>query len=274
MDNSLLEVRKLLKQAISKGKWVQEVVCDYVLDMNRTPVLLNCEGFIVGTTKRTRVQVISPVLEPNPLRSICEPTGTPDLASQHETSNFPIRASTEIPQSRSRMRRFPALSAAPPSPEVLHLSELLSKEVSCYEEIRARVSAYRQEQRDSINYVRKYGGTEFWRPVLERVAVIFKADSVLKQYYDHLNFEEGHMLLRGYERILEGNFSIYYKKSMTLIHTGKGISAVAFQAFVSNVGAVLGEFAIMKQDCELIVARFRSLESYICPRHDTSISGS
>ena len=267
MDNSLSEVRKLLKQAISRGKWVQEVVCDYVLDMNRTPVLLNCEGFIVGTTKRARVQMISPVFESNLLASICESTGTPELASQQEKSSFPIRASTEIPQSRSRIRCFPVLSATPPSSEVLHLSAMLSKEVSCYEEIRARVSAYRQEQRDSINYVRKYGGTEFWKPVLERVLVIFKADRVLKQHYDHLNFEEGHMLLRGYERILEGNFSIYYKKSMTLIHTGKGISTVAFQTFVSNVGTVLREFAIMKQDCELIVARFRSLESYICPGH-------
>lgn len=141
---------------------------------------------------------------------------------------------------------------------------MLSHEVSRFDQIRDRISAYRQEQQDSINFVQKYGGIEFWSPVLARIAVVFRADSTLKQYYDHLNFEEGHMLLRGYERILEGNFTIYYKKSMAQIHAGKGISAAAFQAFVSNVEKALGEFTVTKQDCGIIVDRFRKMESCIC----------
>lgn len=262
IDRSLAEVRRLLKRTLPAGKWVQEVVCDYVLDAKKVPVLLNCEGFIAETTQHIRVRTISPFLE-HRVESDGESLGKSE--PEREKCDFP-RASTEVPKSLSLIKRIPVLSAASPSPESLYLSAVLTNEVSRFDQLRDRISVYRQEQQDSINFVRKYGGTEFWQPVLVRVAAVFREDRTLKRYYDHLNFEEGHMLLRGYERILEGNFNMYYKKSMTQIHTGKGISTAAFQAFVDNVAKALGEFAVTKQDCGVIVGRFRKMESCICPK--------
>lgn len=142
----------------------------------------------------------------------------------------------------------------------------LDSVASSYDAMVSKVKAYKEELKIAINFVDKYGGIQFWNPILHKISEVFRADQTLKQYYEHLNFEEGAMLQRGYQRILEGNYNLYYKKSMTNVHTGKGIDVAAFQAFVANVGEALDGYPILQSDIQTIIERFRSFESCICPK--------
>ena len=271
VDFSVSEVRRLLEHtALQPGQGIKELVCDYVLDSHKLPVFLKCEGFSLTSNLRFLTRTISPTfVNMEMVDSLCESMPKPEVnmsvTEMSDKRENATRASTEIPRNRVKLKNFQRKYTPTPNPEAVYLSGLLSACVSKYDGLRNKIKAYRQEQRDSINFVEKYKGRAFWRPILVHIAEIFREDATLKQYYDHLNFEESEMLLRGYERILEGNFSIYYKKSMVLIHTGKGINPQAFQAFVNNVQRALKDFAIPSRDCEIIIDRFRSMESCICP---------
>ena len=266
VDCMLQEVSMLVEATmLEQHEAVEELVCDFVLDWKGKPVLLACQGFTLTTHKVSMTRMMAPTyVSESHVSIITDEFDSPPLSSEHS----PIKLSA-MARSSTVKRLLPRLArpAAPimDKPDFRFTQVRLTSVVSAYDAMVSKVKEYKEELKISINFIDKYGGVAFWKPILRKIGEVFRADEQLKRYYDHLNFEESEMLLRGYQRILEGNYNLYYKKSMTKVHTGKGINIEAFNLFVTNVGLALDGYPLMQEDILTIISRFRSFQACICP---------
>jgi hypothetical protein len=263
LDQMAEEVSALLESTLCKDhEKVEELVCDFVHDLQGKPVLLSCQGFIFTTLKRAVTRKMFPCLTQE------------SVILNEEAREEKEEVKVERPKSVLQSRKLQVKSVLPqriilprppsPKPAFQQTQFRLASIANSYDSMVTKVKLYKEELKISINYVEKYGGLSFWTPILHKISEVFRADQQLKQYYEHLNFEEGAMLQRGYQRILEGNYNLYYKKSMTNVHTGKGIDITVFHAFIANVGVALDGYPISAEDLKTIIQRFRSFETCIC----------
>ena len=260
LDAMLEEVAALLESSLCKDhQRIEEIVCDFVQDWKGRPVLLACEGYTFKTWKQAITRKMMPV-------EAGEELVTYEEESREEKQI--IRSRSVLPKRKSSLSpmlpRVFTLKQPSPKPDFHRTQFHLTSITNSYDSMLSKVKTYKEELKIAINFVDKYGGPAFWWPILHKIGEIFRADQKLKTYYEHLNFEEGSMLQRGYQRILEGNYNLYYKKSMTNVHRGKGIDSVAFHAFVANVEVALDGYAVTTEDVKTIIQRFRSFEGCIC----------
>lgn len=265
LDCMAEEVATLLELSLCKSnERIEEIVCDFVYDGKGRPVLLSCKGYTFKAVKlpvaRLKMQISK---------------GEDSFVAGGEESveeAKAVRSKSVISRRHSLMRPalppvITLLKQPTPNPDFHCTQFYLTSITNSYDSLLSKLHTYKEDLKISINFVTKYGGPAFWSPILHTISGVFRADEKLKRYYDHLNFEEGSMLQRGYQRILEGNYNLYYKRSMTRVHMGKGIDVEAFHAFVENVGAALDGYPIEIEDIKTIIKRFRSFESCICPKN-------
>lgn len=262
LDSMLEEVAKLLEYSLCKDhERIDEIVCDFVQDWKGQPVLLSCEGYTFKALKSAITRKMMPEL-----------TGQTLVTDEDESVQEKqiIRSRSVSPKRKSNLSpmlpQVFLLKQPSLKPDFRRTQFHLTSITNSYDSMLSKVKTYKEELKTAINFVDKYGGSAFWRPILHTISDVFRADQKLKMYYEHLNFEEGSMLQRGYQRILEGNYNLYYKKSMTNVHMGKGIDIAAFQAFVANVEVALDGYPIAMEDVKTIIQRFRTFEACICPK--------
>lgn len=264
LDLMAEEVCLLLESTLCKDhEKVDELVLDFVQDSQGRPVLLSCEGFTFTTLKRALTRKMLPMLMQESMT-----VSEAEVEIQEEREERP---KSVIQHRKSKVKsvlpqRIFVLRPPSPKPVFSQTQFRLSSIANSYDAMVSKVKNYKEELKISINFVQKYGGLGFWMPILHKISEVFRSDEHLKLYYEHLNFEESAMLQRGYQRILEGNYNLYYKKSLTTVHVGKGIDTAVFHAFIANVGTALDGYAISAGDIKTIIQRFRSFESCICPK--------
>ena len=263
LDCMAEEVAALLESSICKNnERIEEIVCDFVYDWKGRPVLLSCEGYTFKAVKQSFARQVMPVFASE--NGLAETQG--EYVEEEKSRSRSVIAKRNSLVKLALPPVITLLKQPSPKPDFHHTHTYLTSITFSYDSLLSKLHTYKEDLKISINFVDKYGGPAFWSPILHTVGEIFRSDQKLKRYYEHLNFEEGSMLQRGYQRILEGNYNLYYKRSMTRVHMGKGIDIEAFHAFVENVGAALDGYPIEMEDIKTIIKRFRSFESCICPK--------
>ena len=288
VNKALIEVVKLIEfsSAHSREK-VQELVCDFVPNRQKVWVLIACKGVhftshSISITQNFELKrkidlkfILFPLFHQKQILGQrlreAKKNGDEPLLSTH-ARRISILGLTEKPKTEE--------PTANPSPEP-HDIDLLdspsfrfatkspgkgysfNKVISDYDEMMGNIKRYKMELRGATNYMERYGGYEFWNPVMDNIMERLAEEQSISRLLLDLNEEEYRMMRAGMERVLEGNYNMYYKQSLIQIHKPMGITAEMYVTFMNLTEQVMSRIAISPHDCGIIMRRFLMLEGCI-----------
>jgi len=294
VNKALLQVVKLIEfsPAHSREK-VQELVCDFVPNRQREWILLGCKGVYFSSHAKSITQNYE-LRRKIDLKFILFP-----LFHQKQILGQRLREAkknAEEPLLSTHARRISILGltdkpkteepTANPSPEPRNIDVLdspsfrfvskspskgfsFNQVISDYDEMMGNIKRYKMELRGATNYLERYGGCEFWNPIMSHVMERLAEEPSLNRLLSDISQEEYLMMRRGLERVLEGNYNMYYKQSVARIHKPMGITAEMFVLFTNLLEQVIGRTVISPHDCGIIMRRFLMLEGCIVGSEET-----
>lgn len=295
VNKALLQVAKLIEfsPAHSREK-VQELVCDFVPNQQKKWVLLGCKGVYFSSHSKSITQNYE-LKRKIDLKFILFP-----LFHQKQILGQRLREAkknAEEPLLSTHARRISILGltdkpkteepTANPSPEPRDIELLdspsfrfaskspskgysFNQVISDYDEMMGNIKRYKMELRGATNYIERYGGCEFWSPIMSHVMERLAEEPTLNRLLSDISQEECRMMRRGLERVLEGNYNMYYKQSLALIHKSMGVTEEMFVLFTNLIEQVIGRIAISPHDCGIIMRRFVMLEGCIVGSEGTT----
>ena len=276
---------KVLHRTLGVGEKLAEVVCDFISDQRRQWVFLACKGLTFTCKRRLQTQLLEasrpitlkfllyPVVArrsviqarlqwSNKLREIAEKQNMTVAALMNTLQDY-----TALPVDTSEAREVAKQS--PPArvikPRVVKLcreSEIITREVSRYEEIRSRSKVFREDALHRVDFTAKHG-TQVWRTALQ--ALINRMQTVHTEFFlDRMSFEEMGAFVNALMRVLKGDFNLYYKEGLRKVHQRQEISKSCYGLFLQEIQMTLQAVTPDRTDAVLIHQRFLSFQDYIC----------
>lgn len=288
---ALAEVSKILEGFFLPHKQpVKELICDFVPDRHKEWVLIGCKGCTFVSHARSLTEKLEQKHKID-LKFILFP-----LFNQKQILGQRIREAKKVeePGLSSYARRISVLGLgdmkkedggivnSPQRPlEACDTSDFrlakgtaeakrfsFNKVINDYDEMMGNIKRYKLELKGTTNFYERYGGGSFWDVVLAQLHGRLGEDGVLSKFFIHMNFEQSSMLQRSYQRILEGNYNMYYKQSLIRVHKNLGVTTKDFVCFLKIVEQLFSHTQVSPQDCSILVRRFRMLENCVCSRDD------
>lgn len=275
IDWSLSESVRALNDAL-KPQSVTHILCDFVQDCNTRWVLVSCQGYVYTEHKKAISQVVElkynidmnfflfPLFTKKEILSKkMQAVRMQEDEELHRASVLKERASSTVLQPQ-QVRRRP-LQAKPSKPlftfpEIAFINHTVGK----YDRMVAGVTKYKEQINATIDFVARYGDA-FWEQALQLLFRAYHADdSVLGRHRDSLNFEEQCTMMRGYKRILQGNYNFYYESVLSAVHSSMEITHSEYEAFLKCTADVLLDVQLHRRDFDIIFKRFRDLRNCIC----------
>lgn len=287
IDSMLANVRKLLEATLLQpGQTVKEVVCDFVQDQEGKWVLLECKGLCYEAAGK----VVSQIVEWKPkidIKFILFP-----LFDKKEQLEKRIRAANHIEDTSlnscerrisilginelkrqqeeakkhplTPVRRVSFLYTPPPDP-----NPAFTQVVKRYDDMVKSIKLRKQELTGLTNYCQLYG-KHFWHKPLASMQLLLIGEVGNRYFYHQMSMEEGGMMRRCFERVLEGNCGLHFKQALSRIHANKGIHSREFIQFLRGMEQILLAANVPAEERSTILRRFRSVEQAIC--HSTSLA--
>jgi hypothetical protein len=281
VDNMLANVRKLLEATLLQpGQTVKEVVCDFVQDQEGKWVLLECKGLCYEAAGKVVSQIVEwkPKIDIKfilfPLFDKKEQLEKRIRAANHmeDTSlnscerRISILGMNELKRQQEEAKKHPLtpvrrvsfLYTPPPDP-----NPAFTQVVKRYDDMVKSIKLHKLELTGITNYCDKYG-RQFWRRPLASLQLLLTGEVGSRYFYHQMSMEEGGMMRRCFERVLEGNCGLHFKQALRRIHANKGIHSREFIQFLRGMEQILLAADVPVQECNLILRRFRGMEQAIC----------
>lgn len=282
IDKAIQEVVKAVELSFTQGKQaVEELVVDFLPDCRKRWVLLAIKGCTFASAAKAIIenleqkQTIDLKFILFPLFNQKQDLGQRlrDLKRREEGArrmsflgiNHITSRKSEIPIQSTTGPAGQDSQPCPHSRKSLGKTQELafSKIINNYDEMMGNIKRYKLEMQGATNFLQRYGGLEFWEGVLWRLRDRLRRDTVLGDIYTCVNPEEDRTMQRGFQRILEGNYNIYYKQTLMKIHRNLGVTARQFACFLHAFEQVVCVSPVTQEDCGIILKRFKMLESCI-----------
>lgn len=282
IERTLQELVRLVELGITQTRQsIEQLVADFIPDCNKKWVLLSIEGCTFSHAMKPVIenleqkQTIDLKFILFPLFNQKQALGQRlrDIKRREEgarrLSLLGINHSTTR-KSESPIKP-PISTIHPEQPSHCHSRKSLkssqessfSKIINNYDEMMDNIKRYKQELKGATNFIQRYGGPDFWEVISIRLRNRLRNDSLIGDLFQCLNPEESSSMMRGYQRVLEGNYNMYYKQTLLKIHKNLGITSKQYEAFLNGFEyAVCGQ-TITAEDCAVIIKRFKMLESCI-----------
>lgn len=276
---------KVLHRALGAGEKLAEVVCDFISDQRRQWVFLTCKGLTFTCKRRLQTQLVEasrpitlkfllyPVVArrsviqarlqwTNKLREIAEKQNLTVAALMNTLQEYTVLP-VDTPEAKEVAKQSPPVRVVKPRTiKLCRESEILTREVSRYEEIRSRSKLFREDALHRVDFTAKHGA-QVWRTALQ--TLIDQMQSVHTEFFtDKMSFEEMGALVNALMRVLKGDFNLYYKEGLRKVHQRQGISKSCYELFLQEMEATVRAVTPDRTDAVLIHQRFLSFQDYIC----------
>ena len=282
IDRAIQEVIRLVEFSYTQGKQaVEELVVDFLPDRRKNWVLLSIKGCTFTAAAKAIIesleqkQTIDLKFILFPLFNQKQDLGQRlrDIKRREEGAR---RASfLGMHHITSRKSETQTQSAAGPTDQDTQPSHIsrkslgktqelaFSKIINNYDEMMGNIKRYKLEMQGATNFLQSYGGIEFWEAALWRLRDRLRRDAVLGEVYQCVNPEEDRTMQRGFQRILEGNYNMYYKQTLMKIHRHLGVTTKQFACFLHAFEQIICVSPVTPEDSSIILKRFKMLENCI-----------
>ena len=286
--NKPLEVCvKMISATLRPGEALAEMVCDFTSSSQHQWVFLSCKGF----TLETKLKLVTHTMEQsqiidlrflmyplvanrfllrqrlkwsNKLKTIAtqQQSEVADIVSTDmECSLMPpekaktfldsLTDSEDEKEPRYRKRRI--------------VKALLSQDVSHYDRLVMGSRVYKEESRNKINFVEKYGGAQGWmKLMMEFFTEFHREEDVNILFTENLSVEESGMIVCSLLRVIRGDYNFYYKEALKRVHHRLSIRKSQYAKFLTQMEGAVMRLTDSEEDTKLILLRFKQLEEYIC----------
>lgn len=289
INQAVAEIAKLLNFCTPHSKEVvHELVCDFVPDANRKWVFLACKGVHFQSKRKLVTQnyelkrkidlkfILFPLFHQKQIlgQRIREAKKSEELLLSTHARRISIlglteKGRTEEPTANPspepqdiEVLESPSFSFARKSPSKGNPTSF-NQVINDYDEMMGNIKRYKMELRGATDYLQRYGGIDFWAPIMNHVLEQLCEETSFSRFFSDMNTEEAHMMRRGVMRVLEGNYHLYYKQSLTRIHKPLGISPEQYLVFLNIMEHILNKITVTPHDCGIIMRRFVMLEGCI-----------
>jgi len=282
IDRAIQEIVRTVELGFTQGRQaVEELVADFLPDCRKRWVLLGVKGCTFTSAAKAVIENLEQK-QTIDLKFILFPLFNQKQALGQRLRDIKRREEGARRMSflgvnhiTSRKSESPAQSTTGPTgqdPQPCPHSrnslgktqeQAFSQIINNYDEMMGNIKRYKLEMQGATNFLQRYGGLEFWELVLWRLRDRLRRDAAVGDIYQSINPEEDRTMQRGFKRILEGNYNIYYKQTLMKIHRHLGVTARQYAGFLHAFEQVVCVSPVTQEDCGIILKRFKMLESCI-----------
>lgn len=281
---------KVLQLSLGNGEKVSEFVCDFISDQQHEWVFLACKGLTFTCKKRLLTKILEAsqpitlnylfyplvVNKPffqsrmhweNKLRGIAKQHNLSVAAMMNTLHDYSTLVGDSPTVEKVQEKQTVDRKNRPKSEKICLESEIITKGVTRYEQIRMKSRLSKENAKHGVDYLGKYGGLQVWHSALVVFAQRLQTLHTISDLFaDRMSFDELRAFSNGLVRVLKGDFNLYYKEGLRKVHQRAAISKGLFAVFLEEVEVMVWGVTQDKTDTSLIYQRFLSLQEYICAK--------